>query len=97
MPVTLTLYDPQDVPAPDVDRDINRLSDIKFQKILRYTTQAKYGGGYLTYADVSHLLGIHSEAVSRLVRANPMAAVPLRGAECDFGRGVTHRKKIIQL
>jgi hypothetical protein len=97
VPVTLTLYDPRDVPAPDVDRDINRLSDIKFQKILRYATQVKHGGGYLTYADLGYLLGIHPEAISRLVRANPMAAVPLRGAECDIGRGVTHRKKIIQL
>lgn len=97
VPVTITLYDPRDVPAPDVDWDINGLSDIKFQKILRYTTQAKHGGGYLTYADLVHLLGIHSEAISRLVRYNPMATVSLRGAECDIGRGVTHRKKIIQL
>jgi len=97
VPVKLTLYDPRDVPAPDVDRDINRLSNIKFQKILRYTTQAKYGGGYLTYADLGHLLGIHSEAISRLVRVTPGVTVPLRGVECDIGRGVTHRKKIIQL
>ena len=97
VPVNITLYDPDDVPPPEVDRDINRLSDIKFQKILRYTTQAKYAGGYLTYADLGYLLGIHPEAISRLVRSNPAVAVPLRGAECDIGRGVTHRRKIIQL
>jgi hypothetical protein len=96
-PVSLTLYDIQDVPPPEVDRDINRLSDIKFRKVLRYATQAKYAGGYLTYADLGHLLGIHPEAISRLVRSNPAVAVPLRGAECDIGRGVTHRSKIIQL
>ena len=97
VPVNLTLYDPEDVPPPEVDRDINRLSDIKFRKVLRYATQAKYAGGYLTYADLGHLLGIHPEAISRLVRSNPTVAVPLRGAECDIGRGVTHRQKIIQL
>lgn len=97
VPVTLSLYDSRDVPAPDVDRDINRLSDIKFQKILRYTTQAKQSGGYLTYADLGYLLGIHPEAISRLVRTNPKVAVPLRGSECDIGRGITHRKKIIRL
>jgi hypothetical protein len=96
-PVSLTLYDPEDVPPPEVDRDINRLSDIKFRKVLRYATQAKYAGGYLTYADLGHLMGIHPEAISRLVRSNPTVAVPLRGAECDIGRGVTHRSKIIQL
>lgn len=97
VPVTLSLYDNRDVPAPDVDRDINRLSDIKFQKILRYATQAKHSGGYLTYADLGYLLGIHPEAISRLVRANPKVAVPLRGVECDIGRGITHRRKIIRL
>ncbi len=97
VPITLSLYDPRDVPAPDVDRDINRLSDIKFQKILRYTTQAKHSGGYLTYADLGYLLGTHPEAISRLVRTNPKVAVPLRGSECDIGRGITHRKKIIRL
>lgn len=97
VPVSLTLIDPEDVPPPEVDRDLNRLSNIKFQKVLRYATQAKYAGGYLTYADLSHLLGIHPEAISRLVRSNPTMVVPLREAERDIGRGVTHRKKIIQL
>ncbi len=97
VPVGITLYDCDDVPPPEVDRDINRLSDIKFRKILRYATQAKYAGGYLTYADLGHLMGIHPEAISRLVRGSPTVAVPLRGAECDIGRGVTHRRKIIQL
>lgn len=97
VPVRLTLYDREDVPPPDVDRDLNRLSGIKFRKALRYATQAKHAGGYLTYADLGYLLGIHPEAISRLVRSHPAVAVPLRGAECDIGRGVTHRKKIIQL
>ena len=97
VPVSLTLIDPEDVPPPDVNRDLNRLSDIKFRKVLRYATQAKYAGGYLTYADLGYLLGIHPEAISRLVRSHPAVAVPLRGVECDIGRGVTHRKKIIQL
>lgn len=83
VPVTITLYDPADLPPPDVDRDLNRLSSIKLEKVMRYATQAKQGGGYLTYADLSYLLGLHSEAIARLVRANPKVVVPLRGAECD--------------
>ncbi|MDQ7790777.1 MAG: DUF1670 domain-containing protein [Clostridia bacterium] len=97
VPITLTLYDPRDIPPPEVDRDLNRVSGVKLEKVVRYATQAKRGGAYLTYADLSYLLGIHPEAIARLVKANPKVVVPLRGAECDIGRGVTHRKKIIQL
>lgn len=97
VPVTLTLYDPADLPPPDVDRDVNRLSGIKLEKVVRCATQAKQGGGYLTYADMSYLLGLHPEAIARLVRANPQVVVPLRGAECDIGRGITHRRNIIRL
>ncbi|MDA8097903.1 MAG: DUF1670 domain-containing protein [Clostridia bacterium] len=97
VPVALTLYDPQDIPPPDVDRDLNRISAVKLEKVLRCATKAKHGGAYLTYADLGYLLGIHPEAIARLVKANPKVVIPLRGAECDIGRGVTHRKKIIQL
>lgn len=97
VPLNLTLYDPADMPPNDLNRDLNRVSEIKFEKVLRLSTQAKQGGGYLTYADLSYLLGLHPEAISRLVRANPTVVIPLRGSECDIGRGVTHRQKIIRL
>jgi len=97
VPVTLSLYEPEDIPPVHVDRDFNRLSELKLNKVLRLTAGAKYGGGYLTYADLSYLLGLHPEAISRLVKANPGVVIPLRGAECDIGRGVTHRQKIIRL
>jgi len=97
VPVTLSFFKPEDMPPTCVDRDVNRVSDLKFQKVLRFTTQAKHDGGYLTYADLSYLLGIHPEAISRLVSANSKVVVPLRGAECDIGRGITHRQEIIRL
>jgi len=93
VPVRLTLLDPQDVTGETP----NRVSGMKFSKIVRYATQAKFQGAYLTYADLSYLLGIHTEAISRLIKAHPRLVVPLRGQECDIGRGVTHRRKIIEL
>ena len=93
----LTLYDPLDMPGKDTNRDINRVSDIKFKKAVRLSTQAKACGAYLTYADLGYLLGIHSEAISRLIKASPGVVVPLRGQSCDIGQGLTHRKKIICL
>ena len=93
VPVKLTLFDPGDVAGETP----NRVSGMKFSKLVRYATQAKFQGGYLTYADLSYLLGVHTEAVSRLVRAHPKLVVPLRGQECDIGRGVTHKRKIVEL
>ena len=97
VPVKLTIYDEQDVSSLTTDKDINRLSGIKFKKIVRISTQAKVCGAYLTHADLSYLLGIHCSAISNILKANPSVAVPLRGAECDIGRGITHRKEIIKL
>ena len=97
VPVVLTIYDEQDVSCLTTDKDINRLSAIKFKKILRISTQAKICGAYLTHADLSYLLGIHCSAISNILKANPSVAVPLRGACCDIGRGITHRKEIIKL
>ena len=52
VPVELDLLDEDDWPSED-NKDLNQLSDIKYAKIVRYTTQAKRSGGYLTYADLS--------------------------------------------
>ena len=97
LPVVLNIYDEQDMPHCSTNRDINRLSDIKFNKIARMATQAKQEGAYLTHADLSYLLGIHCSAISNNLKANPGVVVPLRGAECDIGRSITHRKEIIKL
>jgi len=70
---------------------------MKFHKAVRYSIHAKYAGGYLTYSDPGYLLGIHPAAISSLLKKQSNIIVPLRGAECDIGQGMTHRKKIIQL
>jgi len=94
---SLTLYEPSDMPDRKTNRDLNRVSGIKFKKAMRLATQAKAQGAYLSYADLSYLLGIHSEAISKLIKAKPGVVIPLRGASCDIGTGITHRKRIIEL
>jgi len=64
------------MPDKETNRDINRVSDIKFKKAIRLSTQAKAAGACLTYADLGYLLGIHSEAISRLIKASPSLVVP---------------------
>jgi hypothetical protein len=97
VPVKLSYWDPSDEPDPSENRDANRLSDLKLKRIERFSQEAQRAGGYLTYADLSYLLGIHTAAISRMVRQNPHRRVPLRGSECDIGRGISHRNQIIEL
>lgn len=97
VPVKLTLIEEGDVSDPKKDPDFNRVSEMKYNKALRYATQAKYSGGYLTYADLGYLLGIHPSAISELVQKQKKIIIPLRGSECDIGRGITHRREIIRL
>lgn len=97
VPVSLTLLDAKDNLPRKLTGTSTASAISSSRRCCAIPPQAKYAGGYLTYADLGHLLGIHPEAISRLVRSNPAVAVPLRGAECDIGRGVTHRRKIIQL
>ena len=42
-------------------------------------------------------MGIHPEAVRRLVDSRPKVIIPARGSECDIGGGVTHRRNVIEL
>ncbi len=97
VPVILTYWDPSDEPDRASNRDGNRVQDLKVARILRFSQEAKEAGGYLTYADLSYLLGIHTAALSRMVRDHSPKPVPLRGSECDIGRGITHRTKVIEL
>jgi hypothetical protein len=98
VPVRLKLLCPQeDLPPYRRGESYDRLEQMKFSKTLRYATSAKYQGGYLTQADLSYLLGIHTVAIGRLLSLHDKVVVPLRGVACDIGRGLTHRKKIVDL
>ncbi len=95
VPATINLLHEDDLQAADAT--LNRLKEFKLRKVLRYATETKQDGGYLTYADLSYLLGVNTNSLSALVKDSPQLAVPLRGSECDIGRGTTHRKEIIEL
>ncbi|PNR96798.1 DUF1670 domain-containing protein [Petrotoga sp. 9PWA.NaAc.5.4] len=95
--VTIDYINDEEMGETENNRDLNRLREIKFERILRYTIQAKKSGGYLTYADLSYLMGINVESLRRMVKSNPKIVIPLRGSECDIGRGIAHKKEIISL
>jgi len=97
LPVSISYINPEELPDRESNPDLNRLREIKFNRILRYSTEAKRAGGYLTYADLSYLMGINAESLRKLVNDNSKVVIPLRGRECDIGRGISHKRKIISL
>lgn len=97
VPVILSYIAPVDLQLKADNKDLNRLSGLKFAKIFRYASETKKAGGYLTYADLSYLMGISTDSLRRLVKNNSQIIMPLRGRECDIGKGISHKKKIIRL
>jgi len=97
VPVTISYINSEELPDRENNPDLNRLREIKFKRILRYSTEAKQAGGYLTFADLSYLMGINTESLRKLVNDNSKVVIPLRGRECDIGRGISHKRKIISL
>lgn len=97
VPVQLSYWEAADEPDRSSNRDANRVQDLKVARIRRLSREAKQAGGYLTCADLSYLLGIHTAALSRMVRDCSPEPVPLRGLECDIGRGISHRTRVIEL
>lgn len=77
-------------------RDLNRLKEIKLEKIYRYAEEAAQQGAYLTYADLSFLMSINSESLRNFVKTCDIKP-PLRGYACDIGRGISHKREIIEL
>lgn len=97
VPIRLNYITEKDLLLGPRGKHPTQVSEMKFARILRYTTQARAQGGLLTLPDLSMLLGIHVEVIQRLIASNPQVVVPTRGRVKDIGRGVTHRRTIVEL
>ncbi len=93
VPVQLTYYSPADVSVVSLDAT----SELKWQRLLRYTTQARSQGGLLTQPDLAFLLGVHPGVIQHLMKEHPEVVLPTRGNIADMGPGLTHAAKIIEL
>jgi hypothetical protein len=97
VPVRLSYFVAQDEEVGPRGRHPNRVSDLKFARIVRYAGEARAQGALLTLPDLAMLLGVHGGVVRRLMAAHPQVVVPTRGRVKDIGRGVTHRRQIVEL
>jgi len=93
VPVQLPYCDAADLSVTSLDAT----SDLKWQRLLRYTTEARAQGGLLTQPDLAFLLGVHPGVIQRLMKEHPQIVLPTRGNIADMGPGLTHAAKIIEL
>lgn len=93
VPVTLDYYTQEELSWYDG----KQTRKLEWERIMRYTTQARKGGGLLTQADLCFLLGVDSSVIHRLGKENPNVVIPTRGQIADIGAGLTHIEKIIEL
>ena len=94
LPVILDLVTPQDI---DQTRHCHKHAHIRRAKILRLFRQAYEQQAVLSYADVSLLLHVGMNTISKVVIAEQETTglpVPCRGTIHDMGRSVTHKRII---
>lgn len=75
----------------------SKVSGLKFNRLVRYATEARAQGALLTLPDLAVLMGIHVDAIRRQLAAHPEVVVPTRGRLKDIGRGVTHKAEIVEM
>jgi len=95
--VCLEYFHSDDVEVGPCGNHKNRVSDLKFSRIVRYATQARKQGALLSLADLAMLMGIGVDSIRRLLRLNKQTVVPTRGLIKDIGRGVSHKGQIVEL
>lgn len=96
VPVRLPWLTEEDLTAGPYGPHPTRVAELKFGRILRYTTAARAQGALLTLPDLALLMGIAVDAVRHRLAAHPEVVVPTRGRVQDIGRGVTHRTRIVE-
>jgi hypothetical protein len=93
IPVTLTLYAAEDLVA--LGASIAVLRQLRIQRL---TEEAYEQGALLTHEDLACLLSTSLATVKRDVRALRQRGllVPTRGQIKDIGKGVSHKRQIVQ-
>jgi len=92
-PAILSWWTNEDLKISSLDST----ESLKWQKILRFSTEAHNQGSCLNQSDLSFLLGIHPGVIQKLIKEHDNIALPLRGNVADMGPGLSHAEKIIEL
>lgn len=77
--------------------NLNSTEKLKWQKIVRFTMEARQQGACLNQADLAYLLAMHSGVIQQMTKAHENIFLPTRGNVADMGPGLTHAEQIIEL
>lgn len=97
IPVRLRYFTEDDALEGPYGDSRTKVSGLKFNRLVRYATEARAQGALLTLPDLAVLMGIHVDAIRRQLAAHPQVVVPTRGRVKDIGRGVTHKAEVVEL
>ncbi len=92
-PIILSWWKDDDFNSSNLDSNKN----LKWQKILRLSTEAYGQSTCLNQPDLSFLMAIHPGVIQKLIKDHDNIFLPLRGNIADMGPGITHAEKIIEL
>ena len=84
----------------DEDRCVLNLDStemLKWQKILRLSTEARQQGACLNQADLAFLLAVHPAVIQKQMKEHSNVVLPIRGNIADMGPGITHTEKVLEL
>jgi uncharacterized protein YutD len=92
-PISLSIWTDNDIEITN----LNSTENLKWEKLLRLSTEAYNQGTCLNQFDISFLLAIHPGVIQKLIKTHQNIVLPLRGNITDMGPGITHAEKIIEL
>ncbi|MDK2925307.1 MAG: hypothetical protein PWQ41_1081 [Bacillota bacterium] len=70
---------------------------LRWNRLLRFSTEARKQGATLSQPDLALLLGCSVEAIRHLLKEHPNVVLPTRGFIADLGPALSHAEKIIRL
>jgi hypothetical protein len=93
IPIQLTWWTPKDQKTTD----LNSTEQLKWQKMIRWATEAHHQEACLNQADLAYLLAIHPSVIQQMMKEHEQILLPTRGNIADMGPGLSHAEKIIEL
>ena len=92
-PVQIPWWTDEDFQVLNLDSTRN----LKWQKIMRFSSKVHNQGACLNQSDLAFLLGVHPAVIQKQMKSHNSILLPTRGNVADIGPGMTHIEKILEL
>ena len=92
LPIRLTIWSQEDTISSPYKTNL-----LKWNKMQRYSIQAKNQNTNLSQYDLAYLLGVSIGVIKKLMKKYSDKHIPTRGNMHDIGPGISHNETIIKL